>query len=93
LLLGYYYISQHALEQYSGRVFHKGETETAIKRDLKTLNIRNIVRTETNIHLFTKNSKEFIFVKTKRGLCLKTVIKRNSNDNKKTIDKRKALSK
>jgi hypothetical protein len=95
MLLGKYYVSDHAKKQYSDRVYYKGSVEQSIKNDLRTLNIRNIVRTETCIHVFTKNSKEFIFLKRKNTdtLCLKTIIKRNAEDNKRTIEKRKALVK
>ncbi len=91
MLLGKYFISNHAIKQYDSRVNYKGETISAIKKDLRTLNIRHIVRKGSNIHVFTKNSKEFIFVQAKRALCLKTVIKRNPIDTKYVIKKRKSL--
>jgi hypothetical protein len=76
---------------------HKTRREIgyAINRDLRTLNIKNIVKAEKNgeklIYVFTRNSKEFVFVDGKVGLVLKTVIKRNPDDTKRVLNKRKAL--
>lgn len=94
MLLGKYFVSQHALDQYNDRVKYKKKADVldSIRYDLRTLNIRQIIRTPKEIYLFTKNSKEFVFSPTTKGiLCLKTVIKRNIDDTIKTIHKRKAL--
>lgn len=96
MLLGKFKISNHAYDMYDMRV-HKSRKAIgqAINHDLRTLNIRNIVRAEENgeklIYVFTRNSKEFIFVDGRLGLVLKTVIKRNPEDTIRTLEKRKAL--
>jgi len=96
VLLGNFKISNHAYDMYDERI-HKTRQSIgrAINRDLRTLNIRHIVRAEENgeklIYVFTRNSKEFIFVEGRYGLVLKTVIKRNPEDTQRTIEKRKAL--
>jgi hypothetical protein len=96
MLLGRFKISNHAYDMYDLRV-HKTRKAIgrAINHDLRTLNIRNIIRVEENgeklIYVFTRNSKEFIFVDGRFGLVLKTVIKRNPEDTQRTIEKRKAL--
>ncbi|HLO11592.1 MAG TPA: hypothetical protein VK190_04985 [Pseudoneobacillus sp.] len=95
MLLGKYFVSNHALNQYDERVEfkRKGDILSSIKYDLRTLNIRHIIRVKDHIYVFTKNSKEFVFVRTKKGtLCLRTVIKRNPDDTQRTIEKRKALA-
>lgn len=92
MLLGKYYISDHALDRYDERVNMKKRATIieSIKRDLRTLNIRNIIRKDNTTHIFTRNYKEFIFTTNKKGiLCLKTIIKRNFTDNPKVIEKRK----
>lgn len=97
MLLGNFKISNHAYDMYDLRI-HKTRQGIgrAINRDLRTLNIRNIVRKVENgeklIHVFTRNSKEFIFVENLRyGLVLKTVIKRNPQDTERVLNKRKTL--
>lgn len=94
MLLGKYVISSHARKQYEDRInFREKSVESAIQKDLRTMNIRNIIRKEKIVHIFTNNSKEFIFKKTSNNVYfLKTVIKRNVEDNKKTIEKRKTSS-
>jgi hypothetical protein len=98
MLLGNFKISNHAYEMYDIRV-HKTRKSIgkAINHDLRTLNIRNIIRTVEDgkqyIYIFTRNFKEFIFVQDGSLLILKTVIKRNSKDTHRTIEKRKYLSK
>lgn len=94
MLLGKYTITAHAIDQYDDRVAN-GRTRNiiiqCIKRDLRTMNIKNIIHYDTHIHVFTRGYKEFIFVKGKDKLYLKTIIKRNSNDTTKTIKKRRDL--
>lgn len=90
MFLGKFYISDHVIERYYGRV-KPGEKKDIIRNinyDLRTLNIKNIIYVGKDIHIFTRGYKEFIFVKAKRGLCLKTMIKRNNEDTKKTINKK-----
>lgn len=96
MLLGRFKISNHAYDMYGKRIHStRRGIGKAINRDLRTLNIRNIVRAEENgekmIYVFTRNSKEFIFVEGRSGLVLKTVIKRTPDDTRLTIEKRKAL--
>ena len=93
MLLGNFIITDHAIEQYSFRVKFKskGDIIKSIKHDLRTLNIKNIVRNGNQVHVFTKGYKEFIFTKGKTKLYLKTVIKRNYDDTRYTIYKRKKL--
>lgn len=94
MLLGKYYITSHALRRYNERVNYIKEqtTRKSIEKDLRTLNIRYIIRTDCKVYVFTKNSKEFIFTKGDDGLYLKTIIKRNREDTIKTIHKRKNLA-
>lgn len=92
MLLGKYSISSHAIKQYSRRIRPRGEIVKSIKTDLRTLNIKNIIYDKDKIYIFTWNYKEFIFAKRRDGcLCLKTVIKRNFEDTKLAIEKRKIL--
>ena len=94
MLLGRYSISQHAIAQYDDRVEfkHGNSIKKSIRYDLRTLNIKYIVRTvedgEYKTHVFTKGFKEFVFVKNKQGfLNLKTVIKRNRDETIKAYNK------
>ena len=96
MLLGRFKISNHAYDMYDMRVHRSRQAiGRAINHDLRTLNIRNIVKAEENgeklIYVFTRNSKEFIFVDGRLGLVLKTVIKRNPEDTRRVIEKRKTL--
>jgi hypothetical protein len=89
-LLGKYHFTAHAINQYDGRVTAKrGDIIKSIKHDLRIMNIKNIVRKEHDVYVFTKGYKEFIFAKGKDGLYLKTTIKRNYEDTKVTLYKRK----
>ncbi len=93
MLLGKYYISTHAADQYFDRTNCSSfdEVKPNIRKDLRTLNIKNIVYKGSDIHVFTKGYKEFIFARSRKGLCLKTFIKRNYEDTIKTVYKRKTL--
>lgn len=91
VILGKYFVTAHAMERYDERVKNRGSILREIRKDLRTLNIKNIVYNADSIHVFTKNSKEFIFAKTPKGLYLKTIIKRNVDDTKRVLDKRKNL--
>ena len=96
MFLGKYSVTSHAVEQYEDRVKNKlyPNVYKCIKNDLRTLNIRNIITIGDECHIFTKGSKEFVFSVKDTGLSksyvLKTVIKRNVEDTRKTIEKRKA---
>lgn len=93
MLLGRYYITNHAIKQYGDRmeIYDRNEIIKSIKKDLRTLNIRRIVYGKEDTHVFTKGHKEFIFAKSNNAdntLALKTVVKRNKEDTIKTIYKR-----
>lgn len=97
MFLGNYIITNHVVEQYNKRVKDKyfKDTRKCIKNDLKTLNIRNVIRVGEKIHVFTKGSKEFIFYAVERRngvgeiLILRTMIKRNIEDTRKIVEQRK----
>jgi hypothetical protein len=93
MLLGKYVITAHAIQQYDGRIQYRTADDIikCIKHDLRTLNIKNIIYRGKHIHVFTKGYKEFIFVKSKNCLFLKTIIKRNKEDTQRAIQKRKNL--
>jgi hypothetical protein len=91
MILGYYIIDQHAVKRYKERIgnFKNLSTIDSIKRDLHFTRIKRIVHKEDEvIHVFTVHSKEFIFTKEKDKLVLKTVIKRNRQNNGRSINKR-----
>lgn len=90
-------LSNHGKSQYKKRVDPKdmhGRTRT-IAKDLKVMNLKHIIRKhvdgEDRIFVFTKGSKEFIFVDKGKILLLKTVIKRDPHDTRIMVEKRKAL--
>jgi negative regulator of sigma E activity len=91
MLLGTYTVTDHALEQYDERIKSKKKADVlkCIKHDLRTMNIKNIVRKGNEVHIFTKGYKEFIFHRRNNFFILKTVIKRNFEDTRKTVYKRK----
>lgn len=94
MLLGKYYISDHAFEQYKIRMEYENNKlcTKAIKYDLRTLNIKRIIRRiDGNIYVFTRGCKEFVFrpcTINPEMLVLTTFIKRNVDDTNKTIYKR-----
>lgn len=96
MLLGKYVITRHAIEQYEDRIREKrfDDTRKCIRNDLKTLNIRRIVRIGDKTHVFTKGYREFIFTtetrKNSQMLILKTIIKRNFDSQRETIEIREA---
>ena len=94
MLLGKYRISTHAKKQYAERVNSKNVVKN-IRRDLRTLNIRNIVYAEDEIFVFTNNYLEFVFAKHRDRerdlLVLKTVIARNRRDTESKISRRQRL--
>lgn len=90
MFLGKFYITQHAVEQYEKRVGtkHKKTPIQCIYEDLRTLNIKRVIYKDEHVYIFTRCHKEFIFIKNKNKLYLKTVIKRSRNKTNWTIHKR-----
>lgn len=91
MILGPYIIDQHAEKRYRERIgnFKNLSAIQSIKRDLHFTRIKRIVHKDNEVtHVFTIHSKEFIFIKEKGKLVLKTVIKRNRETNKRSINKR-----
>jgi hypothetical protein len=84
-----YIITTHVVNRYLERV---SETQKdAIKRiryDLSYKRVKRIVNIGNTRHVFTVNSKEFIFVKSKGRWFLKTVVKRSREATDRTIEKR-----
>ena len=75
-----YFITQHAIERYAERVsFDKKDIIKRIKHDLHFSKVKRIVNHGNIRHIFTYNSKEFIFIKDgqRNTWILKTVIKRS----------------
>jgi len=66
----------------------KSSIKVKIKRDLSFKRVKKIVNKGNTRHVFTLNSKEFIFVKTRGTWILKTIIKRNRQQNSYAIQKR-----
>lgn len=86
-------ITDHAIQRYKERVDdEEKDVIRRIKRDLYFKKIRRIVNNGNVRHVFTANSKEFIFVKDKKKWILKTVIKRNRETNKLAIKRRMTLA-
>lgn len=82
-------ITDHVVERYYERVSNdRKEIIRRIKRDLSIKRVKRIVNNGNIRHVFTFNSKEFIFEKTRDVWILKTVIKRTRNNNKNAINKR-----
>lgn len=83
-------IPQHIIDRYRERV---DETVVNIKRrinqDLHFTKVKQIVNNGRTKHIFTRYSKEFIFVKVKGQWELKTVIKRTRKSTPSAIEKRK----
>jgi len=86
-------ITNHIKERYKQRIgASEKEIVKRIKKDLKFTKVKRIVNIGNVRHVFTVNSKEFIFVKDGSKWILKTVIKRNRENTKKVIEKRKRLA-
>lgn len=82
-------ITDHFMGRYEERVGgNKKELEKKIKRDLHFTKVKRIVNDGDHRHIFTRNSKEFIFKKDGNIWILKTVIKRNRRRNPKAINQR-----
>lgn len=91
MILGPYVISSHAKKRYEERIgtYSKMNTYQCIKQDLHFSRIKRIVRNDDGtIHVFARHSVEFIFKNCGEKLVLKTVIKRNRETNKYSINKR-----
>lgn len=100
MILGNFFITNHACEQYKKRVLTNCDIKNLnvkrnINKDLRTLNIKHIIRTtekgKKKINIFTKNYKQFIFKKTKSNLILVTIIHRNYIETQKEIEKLKKV--
>jgi hypothetical protein len=91
MILGYYIIDPHAEERYRERVgvYSKMNTRQCIKADLHFSKIKKIVhKDDGTIHVFARHSVEFVFIKPKKTLILKTVIKRTRDKQNHAINKR-----
>lgn len=85
-----YLISDHVIERYCERVDEcPKDVIKRIKNDLYFKKIKQIITNGNVKHVFTFNSKEFIFVKERSKWVLKTVIKRTRERNPGAIQKRK----
>lgn len=87
-------ITDHAIERYDTRVqkekISKKEIIRRIHKDLHFSKIKRVI-TKGNIrYVFTHHSKEFIFIKKNDSWILKTIIKRNRENNILAINKRLA---
>lgn len=93
MILGRYIISDHAVERYNERVgaYRGMSIRQSINKDLHFTRIKKIVTNheDDTVHVFTRHSKEFIFIKDSKALILRTVIKRSRDNNKRTINKRR----
>jgi hypothetical protein len=84
-----YIITNHAMQRYMERVdFNPKEVIKRIKSDLYFKKVKRIVNDGDIRHVFTRNSKEFIFKNDNGQWILKTVIKRNRGTNPWAIEKR-----
>lgn len=73
-----YIITNHVIERYKERIGEQDkEVVKRIRKDLHFTKVKKIVNEDNIRHVFTFNSKEFIFVKNRGYWILKTVIKRN----------------
>lgn len=84
-----YIITEHVVERYNQRISEsKSDVEKRIRRDLSYKRVKRIVNNGNTRHIFTFNSKEFIFKKGKNCWLLITVIKRNRENNSHAINRR-----
>lgn len=88
-----YIITKHAIKRYKERI---GEDDKfivkRIKADLHFTKVKRIINEENVRHVFTRNSKEFIFTKDRDIWVLKTIIKRNKYQQKEAISKKQKYS-
>lgn len=88
-MFGHFIITKHALERYIERVgYNKADVIKHIQNDLHYKKIVRIVNNGNTRHVFTRNSKEFIFINNHGKWILKTVIKRNRENHKEAISHR-----
>lgn len=86
-------ITNHIKERYKQRIgASEKEIVKRIKKDLHFTKVKQIVNVGNTRHVFTFNSKEFIFVNDNGKWILKTIIKRNRERNPIAIEKRAALA-
>lgn len=85
-----YIITNHVVERYFERIgSKKKDVIKRIKRDLHYSKVKRIVNIGNTRHVFTINSKEFIFVQRRSGRwVLNTVIKRSRQNTDKAIQYR-----
>lgn len=84
-------ITNHIIDRYEERIRAKrDEVIKRIKRDLHFTKVKKIVNKGNIRHVFTYNSKEFIFVKDGATWILKTIIKHNRERQPSIIKKRKS---
>ena len=86
----HYIITDHVVDRYRERVNESCENvKRRIKNDLYFKKIRQIITKGDVKHVFTLNSKEFIFVKERGRWLLKTIIKRTRQRTEYAIQQRK----
>jgi len=92
-MLENFIVTDHMLERYAQRVgSDKKETYRRIRKDLHFTKVRRIVNDGNHRHVFTLNSKEFIFKKDGNIWILKTIIKRSRQRNPIAIQQRIAAA-
>jgi hypothetical protein len=88
-----YIITKHAIERYMERIdYNRKDAIKRIQSDLYFKKVKRIINNGDTRHVFTNNSKEFIFKKDAGTWILKTVIKRTRHTNQFAMDKRKTLA-
>lgn len=85
----HFIITDHIMDRYEQRV-HSSRKEVIqrIKKDLHFTKVKKIVNNGNVRHVFTFHSKEFIFVKDGPTWVLRTIIKRNRENNSVAMEKR-----
>lgn len=82
-------ITDHIMQRYQERVSQsRKDVIKKIKKDLHFTKVKRIVNVGNIRHVFTRHSKEFIFVNDRGQWVLRTIIKRSRNTNDRAIYKR-----
>jgi bifunctional pyridoxal-dependent enzyme with beta-cystathionase and maltose regulon repressor activities len=91
MLLFNLFFTDHSIEQYAKRTNNEFKSKQQIirlmKKDLRTMNIRRIIRNGKQVNIFTGGYKEFICIQKKNGVQIITFIKRDNNDHYEKISK------
>lgn len=86
-------ITNHVIERYYERV--SGDRKEILRRinnDLHFSKVKRIINIGSYRYVFTRNSKEFIFIKDNGKWILNTVIKRSRKSTDKAIEDRLKLA-